>query len=184
MRFASVLLPLLLIGGCSCQRQGDAAAAADVAAATPPPSRATAAPAAADAAAGDAAAVATPPALPSSAVAAGATDEPATVRNYIGVLLRGDRAAAAAYWQGGTARAQPDDAPLHHLSDVVSLRVDTDTPIARDTALPSRLREVPVRIRILTGQGTLHYHGWYRLQPRADGSGWELSGASLQPSLD
>jgi hypothetical protein len=179
MRLASVLLPLLLIGGCSCQRQGDAAAAADVDAATPPPARATAA--AADA---DAGAVATPPALPSSAVAAGATDEPATVRNYMGVLLRGDRSAAAAYWQGGTPRAQPDDAPLHHLTDVVSLRVDTDTPIARDTALPSRLREVPVRIRILTGQGTLHYHGWYRLQPRADGSGWELSGASLQPSLD
>ncbi|WP_422509058.1 hypothetical protein [Stenotrophomonas sp. GZD-301] len=177
MRLASVLLPLLLIGGCSCQREGDAVAAADVAA--PPPASATTA--AADAAA---AAAATQPALPSSAVAAGATDEPATVRNYIGVLLRGDRTAAAAYWQGGTPRAQPDDAPLHHLTDVVSLRVDTDTPIARDTAVPSRLREVPVRIRILTRQGTLHYHGWYRLQPRADGSGWELSGASLQPTLD
>ncbi|WP_411850202.1 hypothetical protein ACLB90_14975 [Stenotrophomonas sp. LGBM10] len=179
MRFASVLLPLLLIAGCSCQRQGDADAVADVAAAMPPGARATTAPAtAADTAA------ATPPAPPPSAVAAGATDEPATVRNYIGVLLRGDRAAAAAYWRGGTTSTQPDDAPLHHLTDVVSLRVDTDTPIARDTAHPSRLREVPVRIRVLTRQGTLHYHGWYRLAPRADGSGWELSGASLQPTLD
>lgn len=183
MRSASVLLPLLLIAGCSCQRQGDGIEAAAAASATPSP-RTTAVTVPADADAAAAAAGTVPATPPPGAVAAGAADEGATVRNYIGVLLRGDRAAAAAYWGGGTTRLQPDDAPLHRLTDVVSLRVDTDTPIARDTARPSRLREVPIRLRILTRQGTLHYHGWYRLQPRADGSGWELSGASLQPSLD
>jgi hypothetical protein len=46
------------------------------------------------------------------------------------------------------------------------------------------LREVPVRIRAMTANGPLNYQGWYRLQPRADGSGWEIHGASVHPVLD
>ncbi|MGH8045540.1 MAG: hypothetical protein ACREOX_13090, partial [Stenotrophomonas sp.] len=89
-----------------------------------------------------------------------------------------------AYWSGGTTGTRPDDAVLRTIPQLRNLRVDTDPPIARDTAQPSRLREVPVRIRAITADGTFNYHGWYRLQPRPDGSGWELQSASLQPTLN
>ena len=184
MRPAMILLPLLLLGGCSCQRHADdggtpgAAAAADGKRAAPT-------------AAGDGNAALAAIAVPVlSAVPAGADDEATVVRHYFNALARGDRAAADALWTGGRVSTRADDAALRALIQqsgipkVHSLRLDSDAPIARDTAQPSRLREVPVRIRAVTAEGTLRYTGWYRLQPRADGSGWEIHGASLQPQLD
>ena len=49
---------------------------------------------------------------------------------------------------------------------------------------PPRLLEVPVKIRALTASGTFRYHGWYRVQPSADGRAWQIQSASLQPTLD
>ena len=104
--------------------------------------------------------------------------------------VRGDLAAADASWRGGRTASHADDAVLRTLigqpgqSQILSLRMDTQTPIARDQAQPSRLREVPVRIRAMTANGPLNYQGWYRLQPCADGSGWEIHGASVHPVLD
>lgn len=178
MRRAVLLLPLLFLHGCSCQqpppltesaaaREG-AAHADDVppqhSAPTPPP---TAAP---------------PTAL--SAVAADALDEPSLVHRYLSALAQGDVATADAQWTGGGPGGHPDDAALRALPDFRGLRIKTSAPIARDTAEPSRLREVPVQIRVSTGTSTLRFEGWYRLQPRADGSGWEIHGASIQPVLN
>lgn len=175
MRRIVFLLPLL-IGGCSCQPDS----AREPAAPAPQDMSAASSAAATDAAA-EGVSLATSAAL--SAVAPGALDEPTTVRNYVYALMGADRAASDAYWTGGRTGSRPDDQVLRVLPGLQTLRVDTELPIARDTAQPSRLREVPVRVRAVTADGTLHYHGWYRLQPRADGSGWEITSASLQPTL-
>lgn len=175
MRRVLVLLPLLL-GGCSCQPESartpdDRPPPLDVSAATPP---------AQDTRAGEVE-HATPPVL--SAVAPDAADETTTVRNYVTVLLRPDRAASDAFWTGGSAGSRPDDQVLRDIPNLRTLRVDAEQPISRDSAAPSRLREVPVRVRAVTAQDTFYYEGWYRVQPRADGSGWEIVGASMQPVL-
>ncbi|WP_369969381.1 hypothetical protein AB8E26_02425 [Stenotrophomonas rhizophila] len=181
MRRAVILLPLLL-GGCSCERHP----AADA-----PGAAATAATAVAEATGStDAATVAPLGPAPLSAVAAGAEDEGIVVRHYLNALARGDHAAADAFWSGGRTASHADDAVLRQLlsqpepSRVLSLRMDIEVPIARDQAQPSRLREVPVRIRVMTADGPLRYQGGYRLQPRPDASGWEIHGASVQPVLD
>jgi len=181
MRRAVILLPLLL-GGCSCERHP----AADA-----PGAAATAATAGAEATGSTNAATVAPRApAPLSAVAAGAEDEGIVVRHYLNALARGDHAAADAFWSGGRTASHADDAVLRQLlsqpepSRVLSLRMDTEVPIARDQAQPSRLREVPVRIRVMTADGPLRYQGGYRLQPRPDASGWEIHGASVQAVLD
>lgn len=175
MRRVLVLLPLLL-GGCSCQPES--ARAPDD---RPPPVDVSAAASLPQDTSSAEALSAAPAAL--SAVAPGADGETTTVRNYINVLLRPDRAASDAFWRGGSAGSRPDDHVLRGIPDLRTLRVDTELPIARDTVVPSRLREVPVRVRAVTAENTFYYDGWYRLQPRADGSGWEITGASIQPVL-
>lgn len=175
MRRVLFLLPLLF-GGCSCQPQAGRETASNTAS-----SAASGTAAAEDESQPDA--LANIPIAALSAVSQQAPDEPTTIRNYVNALMRGDRTAADAYWSGGGTR--PDDQALRSLPVLRQLRVDADSPIARDHAEPSRLREVPVRIRMVTRDGsTLRYHGWYRLQPRPDGSAWEIQGASLQPTLD
>jgi len=178
MRRAILLLPLLFLHGCSCQQhppvagpttRTDVAADADAvqpgdSPPTPPPT----------------AAVST--AL--SAVAADALDEPSVVHAYLSALAQGDLATADAQWTSGSPGGHPDDVALRALPDFRGLRIQTGAPIARDTAEPSRLREVPVQIRVSTGTNTLRFEGWYRLQPRVDGSGWEIHGASIQPVLN
>ena len=183
MRRAVILLPLLL-AGCSCERHpaADAPGAAATAASGTAGGEATRST--------DAATVAPLAPAPLSAVAAGAEDEGIVVRHYLNALARGDHAAADAFWSGGRTASHADDAVLRQLlsqpepSRVLSLRMDTEVPIARDQVQPSRLREVPVRIRVMTADGPLRYQGGYRLQPRPDASGWEIHGASVQPVLD
>ncbi|KAF1055311.1 MAG: hypothetical protein GAK43_00104 [Stenotrophomonas maltophilia] len=70
------------------------------------------------------------------------------------------------------------------LPDVASLRLQSQAPRAADTQQPTRLLEVPVSLRAATAHGTFRYTGWYRLQPRADRSGWVIQSAKLQPTLD
>lgn len=174
MRRVVLLLPLLF-AGCSCQP--DPVIDDTHAGATSAPSDEATPADAADSGAGLAAAP--PPAL--SAVAPGAVNEGLTVRNYVATLPAKDRHASDAYWSGGRTSARPDDAVLRDIPELRNLRVDTESPIARDTEQPSRLREVPVRVRAITATGTFRFKGWYRLQPRPDGSGWEIQSASLQP---
>ncbi|WP_312237664.1 hypothetical protein [Stenotrophomonas sp.] len=178
MRRAVILLPLLLMGGCSCQRHADDDGSAKADATAPAPAPATTD----DAQAG---ALATMAPAVVSAVPPDAADENTVVRNYFNAVMRRDHAAAEALWSGGAAGR--DDAALRglmQLPGVRGIRMESDVPIARDAAQPSRLREVPVTIRVTTADRIVRYKGWYRLQPRADGSGWEIHGASLQPVLD
>jgi len=177
MRRAVLLLPLLILHGCSCQPHApapDAVVAADNAAA-PEPSDEDASPSPP---------LSTPSPAAPSAVAADALDEPSVVHRYISALAQGDFATADAQWTGGGPGGHPDDAVLRALPGFRGLRIKTQAPIARDTATPSRLREVPVQIRVGTATGTLRFEGWYRLQPRVDGSGWEIHGASIQPVMN
>ncbi|WP_421568674.1 hypothetical protein [Stenotrophomonas sp. PD6] len=178
MRRAVFLLPLLF-AGCSCQpdplAERTPAGAAPATSVAAEPARETPAP--------SAEAQSVPPSE-LSAVAPGAIDESATVHAYVFTLLGDDRAASDAYWTGGHTAPRADDAVLRTIPDLRSLRVKTSTPIARDDKKPSHLLEVPVSIRAMTGNGTLNFEGWYRLQPKPDGSGWEIHSASLQPTLD
>ncbi|WP_303638245.1 hypothetical protein [Stenotrophomonas tuberculopleuritidis] len=120
-----------------------------------------------------------------AAVAAG-SESPATLLNrYMLDLLNHNRAGSDAAWAYAPADPQrADDAVLRRLPDVRSLRLDSQTPLARDTTLPPRLLEVPVSVRAVTAQGTFRYHGWYRVQPSADGRAWRIQSAQLQPTLD
>lgn len=174
MRRVVFLLPLLF-AGCSCQPDPPPAAPPAVA----EPTGTTAAAADADAPGSDGLAAVPVPEL--SAVAAGATDESTTVHEYIFSLLGNDRSRSDAYWTGGRTSTRPDDAVLRTIPDLRNLRVKTSAPIPRDNKQPSHLLEVPVNIRAMTGQGTLNFEGWYRLQPRPDASGWEIQSASLHP---
>ena len=53
-----------------------------------------------------------------------------------------------------------------------------------DSKLPPQLLEVPVQVRAVTADGTFRFGGWYRVQPNADGSAWQIQSAQLRPSLD
>jgi hypothetical protein len=176
MRRILFLLPLLM-AGCSCQPESSRAPAGNPAPSEMPESDPSDPPMATGSIADDSDVAA------SRSVAAGALDEGAVVRKYLYALLGSDRTTSDSYWRGGSTGSRPDDQVLRVLPQLKSLRVDTAQPVARDTEQPSRLREVPVKVRALTAEGTLHYQGWYRLEPRADGSGWEITGASLQPVL-
>ncbi len=179
MRRLCWLLPLLMIA-CSCQRapvadsETDAAAAAD-ASATPslPPAGAAVTDVPLDV-----------PLDALSAVAAGAPDPGTVVRDYLSRLPGHDAAALDAVWQIPPPAGRADDAALRELRDIISLRVNTGAAVARDQQHPSRLMEVPVRVRALTVSGTLRFTGWYRLSPDADDSAWRIQSAQLQPVLD
>jgi hypothetical protein len=53
-----------------------------------------------------------------------------------------------------------------------------------DRQLPADTLEIPVELSADTAQGLLRAGGWYRLHRRLDGSGWEITSASLRPHLD
>lgn len=171
----SWLLPLTLLGCSSPTPPADA---------TPPP--AAAAMAAGAPAPADPAAPAVAGVDPLYAAVAPGSEPPSTLLNrYVRDLLNHNRAGSDAAW----ALAPPDprradDAALRVLADVRTLRLDSDIPLPRDDAQPPRLLEVPVKVRAVTAQGTFRYHGWYRVQPSADGRAWQIQSAHLQPTLD
>ena len=70
------------------------------------------------------------------------------------------------------------------MTDIRTLRVDNQAAIALDQEDPPRSLEIPVRLRLGTGQGNRILLGWYRMRPRVDGTGWEITSASLQPAID
>jgi len=119
-----------------------------------------------------------------SAVTGNAPDPGSVVRSYASQLPRHDRALLDASWQMPPPAGRADDAALRELNDIITLRVNTGTAVARDQQHPSRLIEVPVRVRAVTGQGTLHYTGWYRLVPDPEGTAWLIQSAHVQPVLD
>ncbi len=180
MRSALLLMMTVTLLGCSRQTPSDDAAA------VPSPAEAPAAEAGRPAASPDAATVASPAIDPLYGAVAADGETPSQLLNrYVLDLLNRNKAGIDAAW----AIAPPDprradDAALRLLPDVRNLRLDSDPAVPRDEQQPSRLLEVPVRIRATTGEGVFRYHGWYRVQPRADGQGWQIQSAQLQPTLD
>jgi hypothetical protein len=66
-----------------------------------------------------------------------------------------------------------------------ALRIRNERPEPLDSELPSRAVEVPVQLRVtLDSGGSRQLVGWYRLRRKVDGSGWEITSASLQPRID
>jgi|GEM_PF-1165847 len=120
-----------------------------------------------------------------AAVSPGALSPGNVVRRYVTAVLQDDTAAMDRYWQLPTRGGRPaDDAALHALRQVRTLRVTADTPVPRDERQPSALLEVPVRIHAVTAQGDYTFRGWYRLVPDRDRSAWLIQSAQLQPVLD
>lgn len=107
-----------------------------------------------------------------------------TVHSYLAALPRGEQGDANTFWTGGRPSPVPDDANLRQLQGLDSLRIQTEWPSALDRELPTRAVQVPVKLTARTPEGTRHFSGWYRLRPRVDGSGWEITSAALQPTLD
>jgi len=171
-------VPAVLILLCACQRVAD-----------PIPTRSTGererTDKAAEAQHATAAAPVQPVSLPLlSALPSSAQDPGGVVRDYAVLLLKRDTTAADAAWKVAPPPGRADDAALRELRDVLTLRVDTQSPLARDQQQPSQLIEVPVRVRAVTPTGTLRYTGWYRLAPATARNAWLIHSASLQPVLD
>lgn len=107
------------------------------------------------------------------------------LNRYVIALLNRNRSASDAAWAIPPADPhRADDAAIRQLQGVRTLRLDSEPPVARDGQHPPKLLEVPVRIRAVTTQGTFRFGGWYRVQPSADGRGWQIQSAQLRPTLD
>ena len=180
MRSALLLMMTVTLLGCSRQTPANDAAA------MPPPAEAPAAEAGRPAVSPDAATVASPAIDPLYGAVAADGETPSRLLNrYVLDLLNRNEAGIDAAWAIAPPDARrADDAALRLLPDVRNLRLDSDPAVPRDQQQPPRLLEVPVRIRASTGEGVFRYHGWYRVQPRADGQGWQIQSAQLQPTLD
>ncbi|WP_294987255.1 hypothetical protein [uncultured Stenotrophomonas sp.] len=120
-----------------------------------------------------------------AALASDAEPPSVMLNRYVRALLEHDRRSSDAAW--AIAPVDPrraDDAALRQLQDLRTLRLDSETPIARDDQQPPRLLEVPVRIRAVTANGVFRFGGWYRVQPSSDGRSWQIQSAQLRPTLD
>lgn len=175
IRTMPLLLSLpILLGACSCQRQGDShsdsnliAEGTDVEAALRSPP--------ADALPGDTATQSHP-----SDIAA-RTQAASTLHAYLAELASGDHSRSDSYWSGGKPSPLPDDAILRELGPLASLRIQNDTPRPLDNESPTRSLEIPVKLRAQTDSGLRRFEGWYRLRAKVGGDGWEITGASLHP---
>ena len=120
----------------------------------------------------------------SRANADAATSAASTLHAYLGALPNNDRTRADAYWAGGGPGATADDALLRGIADLKGMRIRNGPPLALDNASPPRAFEIPVQLRLDTNGGPVRVQGSYRLRARVDGQGWEITSASLQPTLD
>jgi hypothetical protein len=147
MRNWLLFLLVLPLAHCSCQRQPDA----DVKPA--PPQNAMAA-------GGDAATASADTAFAARAASNAAQQAASTLHAYLGVLPRADRSAADAYWSGSGPGSPAGDAVLRGVTDLRGMRILNDAPKALDRESPPRAFEVPVQLRLDTGDGTHQLHGW------------------------
>lgn len=175
MRYRLPLIVLLVaialpLAWYSCQRDPGTQAAA------PEPVESTATHAVSADTAADASAQAAAAAASSTAVS--------TLHAYLGALPGPDRARADAYWAGTGPGERPGDAALRAITDLRSMRIQNEAPVALDRQSPPRAYEIPVDLRLDTDTGPGRMQGSYRLRARVDGQGWEITSASLQPALD
>ncbi len=177
MRVLPLLIVTALAAGCSCQRTPSVEAVPEQSIATTAAVKQSAAAAnEGDASASPSKAVGTV----NAEVGRGAAN---TVHTYLQALLAGGDASNR-FWTGGRPAPRPDDAGLRSaLSDTTSMRIFTHQAVALDRETPARAVEVPVDLRLSDASATRTYKGWYRLRRKLDGEGWELTSASLQPTL-
>jgi hypothetical protein len=174
MRMLILLALAMLAGSCSCQRDPDADA-------TPPePAAATAEPAQA-APAGSPEAADLEAARRSAALISNAVSG---LHSYLGAAAAKDWTKADAFWAGGRPPPRPDDYALRAIEDLRSMRINNDRPVPLDQESPPRALEIPVTLRMRREDGTRELKGWYRLRRKIDSDDWEITSASLQPTLD
>ncbi len=173
MRSVGWLPLILLIGGCSCDRRPEAqiapvreppAQANETAVGQDPALQAVTAPLVVDQANGVAASV-------------------STVHAYVAAVAAKDWAKADAYWSGGKPPPRPDDFALRGVEDLRSLRINNESPKPLDSESPPQSVEIPVTLRVRKDAGVYEIRGWYRLRRKIGGDGWEITSASLQPSI-
>jgi len=164
-----------LVGGCSCDRTPDAE--------TSPAG--IAAPVDASVHASPAIPVPLDPAVVAAqAKATAASSAVSSVHAYLGAVAGKDWKRADAFWTGGKPPPRPDDHALRAVEDLRSMRINNDSPTFLDEEAPPRALEVPVTLRVRSEAGVSELKGWYRLRRRIDSEGWEITSASLQPTLD
>jgi hypothetical protein len=174
-RWLPFALLIAALGGCSCSPQ--------------PPAE-------------DELATSLQPAAPEAAMAAETEEDAATraqrqaqaeamsqavsqLHGYLGAIGAKDWDKADRYWSGGKPPPRPDDYAVRALADMQALRIQNDRPQPLDSEQPSNAIEIPVRLRATLDSGdSRQLGGWYRLRRKVDGSGWEITSASLQPRID
>ncbi|WP_411834231.1 hypothetical protein [Pseudoxanthomonas mexicana] len=176
MRLWTLAMLPLLMAGCSCSPQPD----------PEPENTAAGLPAAAPARPAAQAVAVDPVALAAAQAQSEAMQQAVSqLHDYLGALGAGDRPRADALWSGGKPPPRADDHALRALDNLQALRIRNERPLPLDKQHPPAALEIPVRLRASLDDGqTRHLKGWYRLQRKVDGSGWEITSASLQPQLD
>lgn len=173
MRGMMLVAMVLLMGGCSCSRQPDP---------EPAPQATTPEQLAVPIATADSAPVSTE----SQAVeiqARAMAEAVSTLHAYLAVVAGKDWDKANAYWSGGKPPPREDDYAVRGIEDLRSMRINNEAPKPLDDDSPSKFIEIPVSLRIRKDTGVYEINGWYRLQRKAAGEGWEIASASLQPSM-
>lgn len=173
MRGSILVVVALLAGGCSCDRRPDEQAAATAAPAQPAPEQVFA----------DTAAQASQ-AEAAELRATAMSEAASTTHAYIAALVAKDRDKADSFWVGGKPPPRPDDYAVRGIEDMSTLRIDNDLPRSLDQESPPRSVEVPVTLRVRKEGGGYEIKGWYRLRSKVTGDGWEITSASLRPTLD
>lgn len=172
MRGLLLVVIVLLLGGCSCSRQPVAEAVSTPATQATPGQN----PASAEAVASKSQASAENSAALSQAAS--------TLHAYLAATAGKDWSKADAYWVGGKAPPRPDDYAVRSIEDLGSMRINTDAPEPLDEESPTRAVEIPLVLRVRGSNGISEIKGWYRLRRKISGDGWEITSASMQPSLD
>jgi hypothetical protein len=167
MKRAAACLWLLLgsaltLPSCSCGRHADTAG-------TPPPAAPPAGvPAAAEGARPD-----------TDAIRAAST-----VHAYLAAVVDRNWRKADAFWSGGQPSTAHGDFLVRTLDGLRRLQADNDVPRPLDGESPPQGYEIPVHLRADLDAGPRRIDGWYRVRRKADGDGWEIVSASLQPAFD
>lgn len=108
-----------------------------------------------------------------------------TLHAYLRLLGARQFPQADTFWTGGRPPADPGDYAVRALEDMQAIRIRNDPPKALDRESPPQSIEIPVQLRVTLASGNLRtVAGYYRLRRKVDGTGWEITSASLQPVLE
>lgn len=173
MRTMMLVVMALLVGGCSCSRKPD----------PEPAPRATTPEQPAAAANTVDSAPASAEAQTAEIQARAMSEAVSTLHSYLAIVAGKDWDKANAYWSGGKPPPREDDYAMRGVEGLRSMRINNEAPKPLDDESPSGSIEIPVSLRIRKDSGIYEINGWYRLQRKATDDGWEITSASLQPSM-